>query len=391
MKRSFFVFAGVALLPACGVILDLPDPNVEPNFGAGDGSINGGDGGPLADGEFPDGFVPPGDGSTSGDGSPENDSSVPFDAGPLCGTKHCFGGACGTGNVCQPIAVYTQSGLDPTVIDTDERYVYFASGTSTLDRLDPTNGSIVQLTNSELNLAELAVQGTNVFFTNAGVSSRVSSCSIDGCAAARVDFISGSALMAFGVTADATNVYFTSDKGGGGVDKCVIAGGSGCTPTPIATSANAHDIRLVGTSLYWDDDSSSQNAVFSCVAASCTKSGGGDNTFVTAIAANSTTVFYATQTTIGKRTIIGGAKSQVVINRVDVVALAADEKYVYWVDASSGTSGLVQRCMVSNDCTMPANVETMATGLNHPADLALTSDSVYFTDSDNGKIWRVAK
>ncbi|MEO8878640.1 MAG: hypothetical protein ABI461_23825, partial [Polyangiaceae bacterium] len=342
-------------------------------------------------------LVPPGDGSTTGDGSPENDSSVPFDAGPLCGTKHCFGGTCstsGAGGVCQPIAVYTEIGLDPSVIDADDRYVYFASGVNKLVRLDPTNGATLSLATSEPNLSDLTVSGANVYFTNGGISgSTVSSCSINGCAGSgnRVDFVVGSNASFFGIAADATNVYFTSDKGGGGVQKCTISGGAPCTPVQIATSANAHSLFELGGTLYWDDDSSSANGVFSCSAASCTKSGGADSTLVTAIAANSVDVFYTTQTTVNKRVISSGVKSQVIINRTNVVAVAADEKFVYWVDASSGSSGLVQRCQISNDCTVPANVETMAMGLNHPADLVVTADSVYFTDTDNGKVWRVAK
>ena len=391
LRRSC-ALAALALLPACGALLDLPDPNVDPNYGQ-----NTDDSGLLVDGAYADGFVPPSDGSvTDKDGSTGGDGSTTLDAASACGTHpSCFGGTC-MGGVCAPVAVATTN--NPSVIAADDTYVYVISGTQLIERIDPNNGAASTLAPSESELADLKVIGNRIYFSNTGFGNpnkgTVTSCPTAGCGTVRIDYVAGSSVPLFGVTADTTNVYFTNGSGSGGVYRCPL-GTANCSPAAVdtATSANAYALLLSGGTLFWDDNSGQANGIFQSAAPSGTKFSGGDATGVVDIAVNSAAVFLTTGSTIDKRVLAGNAKSQIVSGRINDVAIAVDENYVYWLEATNTrTAGMLERCPLAFDCTVATDkIETMAHSLDGPADLVVTNDSVYFTTADDGTIWRVAK
>jgi hypothetical protein len=369
---------------ACGAILGFPDQtNADPNFGSLEGG--GPDGSTPLDGSAPDGFVP--------DGPVPSDSSIPLDA-PIVspdGGCNCFGGTC-NGGVCQPVAISIGQ-IDPNFIDTDDTTVFFASGAGTIFAVDPSNvdAGVRKITDKvEPSINDLRARSGYVYFVNAnsGALNTVSRCSgTTGCQLGRLEY-GGGGRPDFAVAVDATNVYFTvaaAQGSNGGLWSCKQTGCAGSArflardyPGLIVTN---------GTTVSWLEGGNNNGIERS------TTTGGGltvgsDLAVVDLTYAPNSDVYFVKQGTLSRQ-IGAQAPTQIIAPQVtDARAVRADASYVYWLNG--GLSGAVMRCPLGvPDCT--SLTVAVATGLNNPFGMALSTDSIYFTTRNDKTVWRLRK
>jgi hypothetical protein len=375
-------------LPACGAILDFPNTQEDDNYPSGDGSN---DGQTLGDGELPSDARPPGDGSVL------PDAAIP-DSGPqtFCdGGKACFGGACSSTGACEPYPLTTASALGATYLAYDSGYVYFTSGTDKIYRVDANQNLSAPLVSGEENLSALVIANGLLFFANAGdgasmLTGKISSCPLDGCATGRVDYLTGSKHIVQSLAVTTGGIYYadneaTGSGGTGGIHTCTLSAG-GCNATSATVSiANANDLQAYGNSFYW---LSGTNGVYLCQQASCTSANGTANVGPVDFAVGSGGIYPIYTSGLYHETTTGSSAVQWIssLPKTDV-AVVTDDTDIYWLDIQS-TQGDVVKCSIATDC--PAGTPTtIATSLNEPHHLVLSSDSIYFTTDDG--VFRLAK
>lgn len=274
----------------------------------------------------------------------------------------------------------------------------------------------------------LALSSTRVYWTDYAAG-QVRSVDKSGGQPVTVDDAPGT--YPWGITVDATNVYWTVPNFvTGGMNPTImsipIAGGAATTlaasaggPTAIVVSPttaywandNAIDIQSVAldggpvanvasgsqagiglaidaTNLYW---STSAGIFVQPLAGGTTRnlaSAGAD-----ALAVDATNVYYVAATSNGAGVvafvpIAGGAPTTLTSGRTaSLVAVAVDDRNVYWIEGN-GTIGQAALAAVPKSGGM---VSVLASGMSSPSALAVDDSGIYFNDRAAGDIEKIAK
>jgi len=375
-------------MPACGAILDLPDPTIDNGSGSGDGSTTG-DSQVLADGRVI------GDSAVPNDGGSKKDGQVSPDDAAACGGKDCFGGPCNTGNVCGPVAIVTDE-MDPKYLAYDNRTLFVTSSEATIFSIDVDDYSNrTTLTSLETNLVALTAGGGYVYFASSDMAEgagteHLSRCSEAACSSTRTDYATPSTNRPVGgIAFDSTRFYYSQNEStanSGGIFSCPVAGGSTCAL--INAVANPGELHVDTGKLYWFAGPSTTGL------SSCTTTGGtvtaGNNLNVTDFMILGGEIYFSSSMKIHAVAEPGSAFDNFPLfsSSSNVIAIASDGTSVYWIDDTSGTTGTLYTCSVAACVPAP-----LVSGLSDPTTggLLVTDDSIYYTTQIDSKVWRLAK
>ncbi|HEY6463795.1 MAG TPA: hypothetical protein VIY73_26680, partial [Polyangiaceae bacterium] len=193
----------------------------------------------------------------------------------------------------------------------------------------------------------------------------------------------------WGIAIDATNVYYTN-AGGGHVKSVPIAGG---TVTTLASNQQTPvGIAVDGTNVYW------ANYANGTIGATAKGGGGGvgvlttSNTaaYVEAVAVNATTLFFGsndgnTTSVVASMPLAGSSSPTILASGRDTVnAIALDSTNVYWVEDDVNPQG--------NISTLPlggGTVTKLAPGVDYPTAIAVDATGLYYVASGAGRVWRL--
>jgi hypothetical protein len=378
-------------MPACGAILDLPEPMIGDPNGSADGSTGTNDGqilvdGELPDGALPDGFVPPTDGSADG-------PNPGIDGGPLCAGKSCFGGNC-VNDKCEPVAFATMT--SPGFIDYDSTNdtLYVTSASESIYGIDQ-NGAVATtpIITGEPGLSALKVLDPNIYFANtASGHELVSRCPTAGCSssAPRTDYASGSYAIG-GIALNSTTLFYGDGRNsgaGGGVYACSVAGDSCSRKLMLSevTNVTADDNYVSWTT------GINNNGIYSALLSSFSAQGTGVYTSVTDFKIQSGQLYFSTDQTITK-------EAEPAINDVNPIKsslhmvefIAVDGTEIYWIDelTTTPTWGLYH-CTIAT-CEATAEEITTPVALGDPGGMVMGKDSLFYTTTSSNTVWRLAK
>lgn len=237
----------------------------------------------------------------------------------------------------------------------------------------------------------LFVDANNVYWTNSGTGSdgTVVACSVHGCSDQPRPLAAGLPFP-HGLAVDGTNVYWTNN-GGGSVMSCPIAGCNNA-PTTLAIALNEPEsIAVDATNIYWTNTGG--GSVMRCDKLGCVQ----PNILAISlpspwgIAVDLTSVYWTnngiTMGSVMDCPITGCASPTTLAQgfsqgfaRYDI---AVDSSAIYWTDSSQG---LVMK--VARDGS--GTITTLATGQNQPCKLALDATNVYWANEGDGTVVRCA-
>jgi hypothetical protein len=353
MKRriAMLVLASVAWGAGCGLsavgLGGSPDGGAEPPGGATPDP----DGGVTV---LPDGAVLLDDGAVVIDagGCDADLAADPANCGRCA--RSCLGGTCEAG-ACS-VVIVAASEPSPQGLAIDATQIYWTNTGANGDvescpLSSCTNGGAVLVSGLSSPNAVLSAGG-HAWWTNFGAST-LQRCAVSGCNGTATTMATMSPLSTgFGrLAADATTLFFT-DAGNGKVHACPLSG-CGAGPTTLATGqANAWGIAVDDTNVYWVIDEL-LGSVRSCPKAGC----GVANTTMVTLASNQ-----------------GGPRT-----------LTVDATHVYWV---TQTGSAVMRCAKSG-CN--AEPEIVASNVLNPHGVAVDDQFVYFTERTTGSVKKVVK
>ncbi len=320
-----------------------------------------------------DGAPPDAPADVSSDALPEagpcaSDASLASDP-QNCGRcgHDCLGGAC-MGGVCQPVTLYDRLDfLTSLVVDDVNLYWETTSVTAGALSYGPkTGGTATVISMSPMPTSGLAVDDASVYWTSRN--------SILGCPKPPAACPSANVLVAASATAivvDSTRLYWTENGTPGGLFAVPKAGGS---TTELVTADYSSTLALGGTRLFWASGAGLEtydlaagasnllmssmsvaqiaanatsvywadfltNALYACAPTACSASGAvvvmGS---VTALAADTTSAFYATQPAALWFYTPPGFPSPLTSVSAEVVAMAVDASAVYFGTAANGIS-----------------------------------------------------
>ncbi len=405
-RRGAALLALASLTAACGLILDLPDPKLDPSIGAADGTTSGvdavvredvlqGEGGPL-----------PGDGGA--DTGPQTcDADTKVDPEHCGGCFHdCTGGECANG-LCtlsmsgKPNNLFMYGATDVAVSGS---FVYFAvggdeSGVFACPREGCLVGGPTLLTNdvdaSYSSPLTLVVYEGNVYWTEYYGNSGAYRTSLNGGGTTRIskgDTFSYSSSIAVGPG----GIFWTNDNSNQKVSVCPLGlctAAAGTLPNAPNNPANGYSEGIIiapDNSIIWSENTT----VVRCVDATCT--GGpqvladtqGPNIFGFAI--DDGIVYWGSSFYDEIRSCAvsgcGGVSTTVLANQNNglISSMVARDGKLYWTlagtdpnDGGPTTDGFVRRCEAAN-CA--ATVVDIATGQHSPSGIAVDDKSVYWSN-----------
>jgi hypothetical protein len=390
------VFGALAFLPACGAILDFPDTREDNNYPSDDGAITN-DGQIPGDGELADGA--PIDGSTSSDGGSGPETSIPIDAGPPCGGSFCYGGKC-TDNHCEPVSFEKDTITDPRLIAVDAitKKLYVASGTNSIYEI-AADGTVntTPLVSSESYLSALKADNGIVYFANSagGTNARVSSCTASSCTATRHDFLTPtSGILVGGMIVDASKIYWTENASSGGLWACTLPSGT-CTREINTPYVGAIFENTVGTttSLFWADGIT-PNGIYSCTTAGFTRTPPANFiNGVVDITHSGSSAYAVTSSALSSVAdpVSSSPVAPITSGMGNIAGVVSDANNLYWMDATGGAGTLYTCSLPSCGTTVRAIIGGLPDVLAQPGGMAVSADSVYFTEQMDDEVWRVGK
>ncbi len=297
-----------------------------------------------------------------------------------CGHS-CQGGACSRG-VCQPVLLTT--GPAPTRgLAVDAVNVYWATTTSVMSVLKGGGTAVSLVAHAGSNPWGVAVDATNLYWVNN---------TTDGSGGVFKYVLAGGAIttLAPGLDAanyialDSSNVY-VSVNGTSEIESVPIAGGHVSVLYTGQTGSNF--IAVDGTNIYW---TTVTGEAWQCAKSSCSTTGvetaavsGGYTGGVAVLNGAVYTAFFGAGTL--EKWSIGGGDTVTLASMPNLIDVVADGTGAYWM--TSEPNGGIFRVGLDGGA-----ITTLATNQDSPyVGLALDGTSVYWANSGNGTIMKVAK
>jgi hypothetical protein len=211
-------------------------------------------------------------------------------------------------------------------------------------------------------------------------------CTGGFCQASSIAQVTTSTVRIGGIAVDSTNVYWTQGPGSSaGAFGKPIAGGA---PTSFGPAVDPRGIRVDLTNVYWADFGNGSISSAALLGGSPVKIvpailDGGTPTGPTAITSDATNVYWVDSTagTVNQMVLQGGPILPLADNQSTPVAIAVDANNVYWVDyGTSGTIGSVNKVPIGSDA---GSVTPLAPSEQQPSGIAVDGTNVYWTDRTN--------
>ncbi len=430
--------ASFASLAGCSNVLGLKDLELDPESeadGGGDGGSNEtstGDGGvdaPLTDGTQTDTNANDGttgdalltDGTTTDTSTDTTtadtatdtftpDTSVGCEAGqttcnsacvdtssnPLhCGgcNHDCLGGAC-TGSACQPVRLaFSQS--SPWDLAVDGTSLYFTNAGNGTVMKCATSGcgsAPTTLAMSQISPERITFDATYVYWTDYGDGSPNGAVRRVLKNATGLQTLASSQAQAEGIAVDASFVYWGVRTTPGAVRNVPLGGGS---TTSTIVHAGTSSVVYDGTSIFFADTTSTLTrctpAAGACSSSTTLYTGAAG---IFGLGVDSTRVYFATLAsngTVYSATKSNGSNLQTLAGAQPwPVRLATDGVDVVWANLgpSQGGSadGSVMRCAVGG-CA--GNPSTIASSQTNPHAVAIDTKAIYWANAT--EVWKVAR
>jgi hypothetical protein len=309
--------------------------------------------------------------------------------GGLCGPDYAFAPTLGNDGPCGPPAtVVAGSSLTilaslpqsaPQRLATDGKNVYFASVyRGAVMQVPVGGGSVTTLASGQVEPMGVAVDSTDVYFTDEGVnaSGAVVKVPIGGGA---ITTLAANLPTPDQIALDDANVYFTTITGTPGVMKIAKTGG---TPSRLAT-ATSLSLAVGGSNVYFGEGSS---------VVSVPVGGGQPATLATAdvapfaLAIDSQNLYWTTLGGVGtvvKQPLDGGAPTTLASGSAPE-GVVVDQDTVYFTSPGSSNDGTVSSVPIAGGA-----VTTLVTGQSAPEGIALDAHNLYWVDTQLGAVMRL--
>jgi hypothetical protein len=213
-------------------------------------------------------------------------------------------------------------------------------------------------------------------------------CTMSLCQASNIAQVTVSTTHIAGIAVDSTNVYWTQGTGSGtGAFGKPFAGGS---PVPFGGAVDPRGIVVDLTHVYWADygnGSISSAALLGGAPVQILPApDSGAPTGPTALTSDARNVYWVDSRlgTVNQMPLGGGAVTILATGRLTPVAIAVDATSVYWVDyGSAGSNGSVNKVPIGTpDSGMPP-ATPLASSEQQPSGIAIDAANVYWTDRTN--------
>ncbi len=297
----------------------------------------------------------------------------------------------------------------------------FASNSVTVE-IDPAP---LLLASGQGNPQDIAIDGSNVYWTNPGTSPNTGTVAYVPIGGGNVVVLANGQGEPLPISVEGGDVYWADVSGVSSLDYVAISCGLSCTPTvlaygaglamttdsgnvywapfqedadivsipliggnilPLATSQNVPlSIAVDGSNAYWSD-------VVGDNITTAPLSGSGPTTVLASnlpspgfIAIDGSNVYWTMPSagTVDTVPKIGGSVTVLASGQEGPEGIAVEGGNIYWADRDAGTID-----------TMPVgggNVVVLASGQNGPYGIAVDGSNVYWTNYNDGTIWQVAK
>jgi hypothetical protein len=301
-----------------------------------------------------------------------------------CG-HDCLGASC-AGGQCAPTLLATGSGLVDTIA-VDATNVFFAVENAGINRMIKSGGAPSLIVPTPALLTGLSVDTSNLYWGAENVApASIMRSAKDGTGLTTLASAPG-VIGAARLVIDSAFAYYTWQSPAQ-LRKVPLAGGAVVT---LAVTGPALGVAVNSTFAFWGDFAGTVFAIplGGGAAAVLAQVAGGS---ATSLAADDCRVYFGCQNAgLGLWSVPagGGTKTMIAATVGAVDAVRVDASRVYWAEIDSGQSpGPGDRIMrVNNDGTEPLQ---LAAGTLHPQALAVDDAFVYWSDASN-HLYRVAK
>lgn len=295
--------------------------------------------------------------------------------------------------VCQPV-VLAKGQIRPSALAIDSTNVYWTNeGDGTVNRIPIGGGTLTVMASSQGTPAAIAVDGTNVYWTDTTANAFPTPSLVRQAIVGGTTFAIATSASANSITVDATTVYWTV-AGGAGVTQIAKTMTNGMGTTLVTGYGVPFAVAVDSANVYW--------TVLAGGYVYKVPIGGGTPVAVASgqlgavsLAANATSLYWTSDETIDSAPIgglpDGGAPAVLATStQATVEALAIDATNVYWVDNGGGVS----KAPIGGGGPTVA----LASGQLAPVAVAVDATSVYWANQgtaannySDGAIVKMAK